>query len=132
VTLLIHHDYSRDDGGACDVLVRVPARLPRELELVTRLPAGARAGELFALHAYQQVVSHRFALVLVVGERMTVDRGDRRQRKVGLRALLARARAARADAGVASLDQLDELLVQLRAALGEVGMAEVIPLRRQS
>jgi hypothetical protein len=128
VTLLIHHDYSRDDGGACDVLVRVPARLPRELELVTRLPAGARAGELFVLHAHQQAVRHRFAPVLVVGGRMVLDRGDRHQQKDGL---FARARSARADVGVASLDQLDELLVQLRSALNETGMAEVIPLRRR-
>lgn len=42
MTLLVHHDHSRDDGGDCDVLVRVPARLPRELELVTRLPGRAR------------------------------------------------------------------------------------------
>lgn len=131
VTLLVHHDYSRDDGGDCDVLVRVPARLPDELELVTRLPAGARAGELFVLHAYQQVVRHRFAPVVVTGDRVVVDRGHRRRREQGLRAVLARARAARADAGVASLEQLDELLLQLRAALDETGLAEVIPLRRR-
>jgi hypothetical protein len=130
VTILIDNDYSRDDGGTCDVIVRVPARLPHELELVTRFPS-AQAGELFVLHAYQQVVRHRFAPVLIRGDRMAVDRGDRRRREHGLRALLARARAARADAGVATLDQLDELLVQLRTALGETGTAEVIPLRRR-
>ncbi|MFC0435027.1 hypothetical protein [Kutzneria buriramensis] len=133
VTLLIHHDYSSDDGGDCDVLVRVPAHLPDELELVTRLPAGAQAGELFVLHSYRQVVRHRFAPVLVTGDRVVVDRGQRRRREPGLRAFLARARAARAGAGagVASLEQLDELLLQLRAALDKTGLADVIPLRRR-
>jgi hypothetical protein len=131
VTLLIHQDYSRDDGGNCDVLVRVPARLPRGLALVTQLPTGARAGELFVLHACQQVVRRRFAPVLVADDRVVVDHGERRRREHGLRAFLARAGAARADAGVASLDQLDDLLAQLRAALDETGMAEVIPLRRR-